>query len=176
MDRTNHLGEIFAVKVLRAFNDPLLAYDPDSTPGNQSLFKQVVPLDRLQLVLESEDTERVELASWAEIAIYCSSASLVNQAWARGSAANIYKYAFKQVLDTWGTELPNNDLEQSLGLDSIELTDQEKRKAGKLRRKLKRQRDKQFLDNAYSDMGLKAPKAVWKGGPQVGKLADATSD
>lgn len=156
----------------RAFNDPVIAYEPENVPGDGSLFKDVVPLERMRLVLESDENERVELASWAEVAIYCSTASLVNQAWARGTAAKVYKYAFKQVLDTWGDELLSEGMEQSIGLDTLELSDQEKRKAGKLRRKLKRTRDQQFLENTYAEMDLDAPKAVWKGGSQVGKVAD----
>jgi hypothetical protein len=172
MGRENFSSEIFAVKALRAFNDPILSYEPGYVPDENTFFRQVVPLERMQLVIESEDTERVELASWAETAIYCSTASLVNQAWARGEAAKIYKYAFREVLDEWGDNMLSEGSRQSVGLDTLELSDHEKRKASKLRRKLKRKRDKLFLENAYDDLGLQAPKAVWKGGPQVGKVED----
>lgn len=172
MSREKHRGEIFAVKALRAFNDPLIAYNPDSVPGEESFFKQVVPMERLELVLDSDDTERVELASWSEVAIYCSTASLENQAWARGDAGKIYRYAFKKVLDEWGDGMVSEEMQESMGLNRVELSDQEKRKAGKLRRKIKRTRDKRFLESAYDDLELDAPKAVWKGGTQVGKVDD----
>lgn len=165
-------GEVHVVELSRAFADPIIAYRDNTAPAGGEAFADAIPRRRMALVRDAPAGERVALATWPEVAVYCSSASLVDQAWARGTAARIYKLAFKRSLDQLDGDIMSDHLEQQIGLDALELSDQEKRKAGKLRRKIKRTRDQHFLNHHYDEWGVGVPKARWKPGPVAGKLED----
>lgn len=163
--------EAAIIQMRRASLDQVIAYDPSCIPKPDTPVRQAVLTARMQQAMAVQGEHRIELATWPEVSIYLSSASVANANWARGSAGRIYMAAFREYANRW---LDGEQFERAraAGRFDVALTDVEKRDLGTLRREIKRRRDQLFLEEVYPEIDTAVPKAFWKSGPQAGKIED----
>lgn len=157
-------AEVYTVQISRAFTDPVLSYRNETRERGPTAFDDIIPLARLALVNDLEAGERVVKASLPEVARYCSGASLVNANWARGEVAKVYMYAFVQTLNEWFSEEERVAILSQFNFDEegVELSVMEKRKLEKLRKHLRAQQDRVFLEEQYEEMNVDVPRWFWK--------------
>jgi hypothetical protein len=150
-----------AAKTFRATTDPIILHPANKGAlDHHDQLKAWITEARLQAVEESPAGEPVDRATWPEVTAYLMSASLIDARFATGDAAEFYQYAFVETLDRFGGEV-----EPPAMIDQPALDDYRTAKLDRLRRDIKRDLDRQFVNERYdeivSDEHESVPKAFW---------------
>lgn len=125
---------------------------------------------RLKQNIETPLTERIEEATWPEVLAYISTAAMDSR-YAGPELERAYRYSFRKYLDEWTAMNPDRQPEPICNepcLNSYELD-----KIEELRRGIKRDRDRWFIEERYDELEVEGvPKSFWQDGIETRKETD----
>lgn len=127
-------------------------------PKNHEIYDDV-KLARLKQNMETSLDERIEYATWPEVVAYFATVSMDGR-YATRETEQLYRYSFRRYLDRW-TPLEPDEQPAPLNTDP-ELDEYRLERLNDLRFGIKKDRDKYFVENRYSVLGVSGvPKAFW---------------
>ena len=142
-------------------NDPVIVHEPTkdwALPQDHSIYTDVT-LARLKQNMETPLDERIEMATWPETLAYLSTASMDSRH-ANGEFEEVYRHSFREYLDQWTPLEPDEQPEplcNDPNLDEYRLD-----KLDTLRFGIKKDRDKDFVENVYDELDVDGvPKSFW---------------
>ncbi len=150
-----------AVKTLRALSDSVIVHEPTkdwALPKDHDIYDHV-KMARLTQNMETPLDKRISKSSWPEALVYLSSAAMDSKS-VGPELTKTYKYSFRKYIESW-TPMDFKDQPEPLSEDP-ELNDYELNKLNDLRNKIKKDRDRWFIENRYDDLGIETvPKSFW---------------
>jgi len=155
------LGELGAIKTTRALTDPVIVHEPTedwALPKDHDIYDHVT-MARLKQNMETPLDERIEYATWPETLAYLSTASMDSRMVGR-ELKEAYQYSFREYLDRW-TPLDPDEQPAPLNEDP-DLDDYYMERLDDLRFGIKKDRDKQFVEERYDNLDVDGvPKSFW---------------
>jgi len=142
-------------------NDPVIVHEPTkdwALPEEHSIYDDV-RLARLRQNMETPLDERIEMATWPETLAYFSTASMDSRH-ANGEFEKVYRHSFREYLDRWTSLEPDEQPEPLC--DDPELDEYRLDKLDTLGFGIKKDRDKDFVENVYDELDIDGvPKSFW---------------
>jgi len=163
------LAALTAIKATRALADPVILYEgaEDWAPDRDRPVWDWVTFARLHQQMETPVEEPITHATWPEVALWCSTAS-ADAAMAGRWLEQTYRMAMRQCFHDWTSQDPDDAPEPVC--KPVDMADHKRQKVDALRRAMKRDRDKHYLEHRHdSEPAEEVPKAFWKDAPRGGE-------
>lgn len=157
--QVNH-DVLTTIQEYRVHADPITGNDHTASATN---LEDTIYTERVNLLDETPAGERVPIATWGELAILCSTASLTHAAFTNESFVRLFQLALSETLSTMTDGRENADAILPSNFPNLPPTEQTHERAHALREALKRDRDRWFV-YAVDDIEIDTdgvPAAFW---------------
>jgi hypothetical protein len=157
-DLTDFESELAAIKLARAIDDPFIVHpagEQEHLDRNHRIFTDIQEA-RLVQIRKVPIQDRIEFATIPEALLYIYTASFTEQN-VNQEFNKIYNNLFSEYSRNWSSELSI-----SHGYSTNELTDRQREIMTSIKRKIKSDRDKDFILQNYDELSIKnVPKSFW---------------
>jgi hypothetical protein len=148
------------IQTYRITADPVIASDHAAGAANLT---DGIYEERRALVEDTPPGERVPVATWGELTVLCSTASLTYAAFTNAEFVSLYQYTFREYLDGIAGDDQDADAMLPSNFPILPADDEIREQACDLREALKRDRDRWFTEHV-DELDIETdgvPTAFW---------------